>query len=132
MRVGDIEYTRKVVARLVGATSEVRDVQFALGIKVRPLLVRTQTSFKNGSAVSESGGAFFENSQGIGAGTSVDALIADELDAIPLLVYGKRLVTSGFQSFQGPVELLHWKILMPQVRLHFVGFTTDEWSVELA
>lgn len=126
MRIGDIEYTRSVAARLTGATSEIRDVGFATGIKVRPLLTRVQAGTKGGIATSDSYGVFLENGEEVAAGFSIDSLMADESRTHPLYIARMTLVTSGISNIDCLKETLWWKILMPSIRIHFVGPNTEE------
>ena len=131
MRIGDVEYTRSVAARLTGATSEIRSVSFATGLKARPLLTRVQAGGVGKLATSNSWGVFLENSNDVGAGLSIDSLMADENRVHPLYIQRMTLVTSGISNLPGLTETLWWKILMPNIQIHFVGPDTEEMFATL-
>jgi hypothetical protein len=111
---------------MTGAISEIRDVSFATGIKVRPLLTRVQAGTVGKLATSDSYGVFLENGDDVGAGFSIDGLLADENRVHPLYISRITLVTSGISNIACMFETQWWKILMPNVRVHFVGPDTEE------
>lgn len=124
MQIGDIEYTREIFFEPSAATSESVNVSYALGIQIRPLLVRTQVSYQFLSAATSEAIVALENGNGIPQGLTGAALMAD--NRAHLLYFQRRtLVTSGLANYVGPHELLWWKILLPDVTLHFVPDTVD-------
>lgn len=118
MRIGDVEYTRHVgIDQASGGTTQGVAVQFAVGIKVRALLVRASTTLRNLVAITNDAGAWFENGDAVAAGLSTGAMLADSR-TITLAFQRQTLVTSGFPTLQYPIEVKFWKILMPTVTIH--------------
>lgn len=132
MKIGDIEYTRTLRIGLSGAnSSEFATINFALGIKVRPLLTRVGVFPLGADAVT--GGQFvaFENGAAIAAGITLANLRAD-LRVHPIYSTDMALVTSGISQVV-PFESTWWKILMPDVRVHGVSVNSaiGDYRVEL-
>ncbi len=122
MRIGDIEYTRVIQFGAQGTVneSELIDVSFALGIKIRPLLVRTLVAAADVVGATTGGyGCFFENSREIPSDSTLNALVADER-AHPLFTVRQVLNTNGMTQLV-PQERTWWKILLPNIRLHSVA-----------
>ncbi len=133
MKIGDIEYTRSVHKGVIGTLDESERVElsFALGIQIRPLLTRVQVTALSGSAVSQTAIVSMENGSAMGAGLSTAALFREER-AFPLWARRTTLVTSGINARTGPWETMWWKILLPDVTLHFAETTVvHEWHVVL-
>lgn len=134
MRIGDVEYTRSIVhANLASANvSEVERIHFALGIKIRPLLTRVQVTNRIQGVATGGTTVFLENGDAVNAGLSEVNLYADER-ALPIYQNRNQLSTEGMTNFWGPRETLWWKILLPQVRIHFVDsvITSTQWRVVL-
>lgn len=130
MRVGDIEYTRHVTFGVLGATSIIVPVDFAVALKFRPVLTRVQSTIPNTSAIVETYGVFIENGNEVPAGLTVPAMLT-EARLIPLRVNRRVLVTSGFPETDDPHELNFWKILSPNVSLHAASFANPNCTVIL-
>ncbi len=120
MRIGDIEYTRHTNAATAVTNSSVRTaLSFALGIKVRPLLTRVQVGSADASAVTGQQGVFLENGQSVPTGLSTQGLI-DDGRVHPLYLTDQALATNGMGQ-QVMLETMWWKILMPDIRIHWVS-----------
>lgn len=118
MRIGDVEYTRHVgIDQAAGGVTQGVEVQFAVGIKIRALLVRTSTTLRNLVALTNDAGAWLENGNAIAAGLSVGAMMADSR-AFTIAFERRTLLTSGFPVVQYPREVKFWKILLPTVTIH--------------
>jgi len=125
VRIGDIEYTRTINNGDYGTVSEITPVSFALGIKVRPLLVRTQVTRQPNTTATSSGGCWLENGSSVPAGLTA-TLCLEEPRLFPLDFMRQTLTTSGVGLGQWPTELTWWKILLPDVSIHFVGNAAAE------
>jgi len=120
MRIGDIEYTRHANAATASTNSSVRSlITFALGIKIRALLTRAQVFSADASAVTGQQGVFLENGTSVPTGLSTQGLI-DDGRAHPLYITDQALSTNGMGQQVG-LETMWWKILLPDVRLHYVS-----------
>ena len=133
MNIGDVEYTitgsRTLTANLV---SEREEINFAVGIKVRALLVRATVAMDIASVVNFQAGIYLENGTSLAEGVNANALF-NEVRLIPLIHRSARIATSGVFDLQGPKETLHWKILQPQISIHFVGpLAADDFRWTLA
>lgn len=120
MKIGDIEYTRKVgVLTDTLQESEFTQVNFALGIQIRPLLTRVSCYLATAQAVTGNQIVFLENGDAIAETQTAAALIADAR-ALPIHDIDTALSTNGM-GFSWPHESTWWKILLPTVRIHLVA-----------
>ncbi len=127
MRIGDIEYTRRLVGSTAVANSSVRvATSFALGIKVRPLLTRVQVWPFDAGAGTGGQAVFFENAQDVATALTI-ATLRDDARLHPIYVNDQALSTNGLAQVVG-FESTWWKILMPDMRIHFVSSVLASWS----
>lgn len=123
MRIGDVEYTKVVKVAIAAAdTPQYTDVAFALGIKVRPVLVRTQAGFPAGVGATGNGFILLENGQQSEPGTKIELTEDERLHWL----YGEVRGTPTEDRFTGLNELNWFKVLLPQIRLHFAGESTAD------
>ncbi len=120
MRIGDIEYTRSFASTTAVANTSVRQsLRFAVGIKVRALMTRVQCFQPTAGAGTGGAGVFLENGGSVPAALSIAAL-ADDERAMPVFMYDQALSTNGLATTP-MFESLWWKILLPDVTMHFVS-----------
>ncbi len=120
MRIGDIEYAVRVrLAPGIANTSVLSRIQFALGIKVRPLLTRVQAWNLGASAATGGQLIGLENGNSINTGITLAAL-RDDTRMLPVWAQDNALATNGM-GFAIPFESTWWKILMPEITIHGVS-----------
>ncbi len=130
MRIGDIEYTRGLTISTAAANSSVRGLlNYALGIKIRPLLTRVQCFIVDAGAGTGGQGIFLENGTAIDPGITLAALAAD-LRSHPLYISDQALSTNGMAITRG-FESTWWKILMPDVRIHAVSTVLAAMTISI-
>ncbi len=125
MIIGDLEFTRHVPHDQVAAEGESVNVAFAVGQTLRALLVRTQVTVNTVHAITGSSGVFFENGNAVADALSFQLMLRDSR-LIPLFFERRVLVTSGFPVVVTPWELRFWKLLIPDVTVHFHGPVTQQ------
>lgn len=121
MRISDIEYTRVINWNVAGTTSELETVNFALGIQIRPILVRAQCSIKTVGVTTLDWGVWMENGESVGAGSTSAAMLTDSR-LFPLLFQRQSISTNGM-SVTGPYphETNWWKLMLPTVQVFAIG-----------
>ena len=126
MRIGDIEYTKSVVHGIaVATTPETERIEFAIGIRIRPLLVRVQVNIETiGAAATNQIRVYLEN--GDAAVPANSAAMPVDVRLMPIGTLSWFLTTSGFSAWQTPIETNWWKLLMPTVTLHYEGTNVAE------
>lgn len=126
MRIGDIEYTRNINVNAVGATSEISTVNFALGMKIRPLLVRVGVAMKTVSAATTDWGVFLENATDAGAGSTTAQMLTDV--RMFTLYYQRQTLSTNGMSVTGPMphQTLWWKMLLPQIQIHTIAVAAGD------
>lgn len=126
MKIGDIEYTRNINFNMAGTVSEIEVVNFALGIKIRPLLVRAQVSMKTVSVATTDWGVWFENGTTTGAGSTTAGILTDS--RMFNLYYQRQSLSTNGMSVTGPMPhtTWWWKILMPQITIETVGVAAGD------
>lgn len=126
MRIGDIEYTRRVVlAQSVINTAVREEISFAVGIKVRALLTRVQVAVDGAAVVTGAQGVWLENGNSIAGGVTNGALQRD-VRAFPVYFHDRAIsitVEGGLFGVTDMQETMWWKILFPQVTLHIADTT---------
>lgn len=130
MKIGDIEYTRKVrVVTDTATESENTQVSFAVGVKLRALLTRVSVHPAGASAVTNAQGVYMENGQDLAEDLSIGQLQLDNR-ALPLWTHDDALATNGMGSVVS-FESLWWKILMPGIQIIAVTSVLASISVEV-
>lgn len=117
MRVGDLEFMARVqLAAGAADTSTFATINFALGIRTRPLLTKVQVFPFGATAVTSAQGVFLENGAAIAAGQSLAALRTDARLS-PIWSQDSALSTNGM-GLTFPFQTDWSTILQPDVRIH--------------
>jgi hypothetical protein len=117
MRIGDLEYTRRVFLQPgVADTSVNTNVVFAVGIKVRPLLTRVLVAPIGALAVTGGQLIGLENGNSVPSALSLTGL-RDDARVLPLWSWDNALATNGM-GFVAPFESTWWKLLLPNIQIH--------------
>lgn len=126
MKIGDLEYHKTIVHAFAAATTpESEDIGFALGIRIRPLLVRTHVTIEViGAAATNQIRCYLENGASVVPADTAAMQNDPRLMAIGHLSW--FLTTSGFDVWVPPKELNWSMLLRPTVRIHFEGTSTAE------
>ena len=119
MRIGDIEFTKTLtITPTVADAPEATRVDYALGIKIRPLLVRAQVTEVGGSnfgSAADEDRVWLENGD---SAAPADALAAaTDPRLLPLFALGHAFVTSGGAASLMMQETNWWKLLLPRITI---------------
>lgn len=128
MRIGDLEYTEVIDHVNLATTSLGENVNFSTGPKIRPLLTRAQVTMNLIGVTTLDAGVWLENDQQIGDGSTTVTLMEDQR-AFPLYHVRQSISTNGAFVLTTPWETLWWKLLMPRVRVHAIGYASGDEAV---